>query len=261
MNKLIVANWKMYPTLSDSLVLAGAYKKSLQELRGVDIVIAPPTVWLSSIIESWSGSSRHIHFAAQNVWPEDQGAYTGEASAYLVKDLVRYALVGHSERRQYAHEDNELVREKVQACLRWQIVPILCIGEAEPVLGPNDQLNDYQWGKLRGQLLSALEGVDHQHLSKVVVAYEPIWAIGTQKAASARYSESVIKRLRQAVESKFGQAVAGEMRFLYGGSVSPSNAESFLRSEEIAGLLVGSVSTKAKEFVAICEHAVTERNA
>jgi len=255
MFKIVVANWKMYPTLSDSVVLAASYKKALDSLAGVEVVIAPPIIWLPTIVESYHHRSHHIHFAAQNVWPEDQGAYTGEVSAYLVKDLVSYAIVGHSERRQYAAETNDLIGEKIHACLRWQIKPIVCIGETEPVLDKNDHLTEPQWGKLRTQLLAAFEGVAKERFSRITVAYEPIWAIGSQNPATAHYTEAVIKQLRRALADKHGESAAPEVRFLYGGSVGVSNASSYLRSPEIAGLLVGSVSLKAKEFIEICEQA------
>ena len=114
-NKLIVGNWKMYPTLSDSMVLASTLKKSLEEINGVEVVLAPPTAWLVSIAETWKHKPQHLSLAAQNIWPNDQGAYTGEVSAYLLKNIVQYAIVGHSERRQNALDDNQLVHQKIKA--------------------------------------------------------------------------------------------------------------------------------------------------
>ena len=130
MTKLIVGNWKMYPTLSDSLVLAAGFKKSLEDIRGVEIVLAPPTAWLVPVIESWKHQLPHVHFAAQNIWPNDQGAYTGEVSAYMLKNIVQYAIVGHSERRALGETD-EVVSKKLKAVLAEGLVPILCVGEKE----------------------------------------------------------------------------------------------------------------------------------
>src|SRR5438552_629434 len=116
MAKVIIGNWKMYPTLSDSLVLTATLKKGLEELKGVEVIIAPPQPWLVPVIEAWGHRLSHVHFASQNIWPDDQGAFTGETSAYLLKNLIRSALVGHSERRLNNHETNDLIHEKILSC-------------------------------------------------------------------------------------------------------------------------------------------------
>jgi triosephosphate isomerase len=259
MVKTIVGNWKMYPTLSDSVMLAHSLKTGLQEIKGVEVVLAPPTPWLVSVIEEWKHSLGHIHFAAQNIWPHDQGAYTGETSAYFLKSLVRYAIIGHSERREHIGETNELVHEKVQACLRWQIKPIMCIGEEKKVLSSKGIADEYQWERLVDQLIEGLRGVQEHRLDDVIIAYEPVWAIGTRNPATPEYAAEVIRRLREKLAEKYSSKAAGHVKFLYGGSVEAKNAQEFLRQNEIDGLLVGSASVKSKEFIGICRAAAQTR--
>lgn len=256
MRKLIVGNWKMYPTLSDALVLTTTLKSGLEEVAGVEVVLAPPAIWLPSIIEHWQHRLPHVSFALQNIYPEDQGAYTGEISAYFVKDMAKYAIIGHSERRSYLHEDNDLINRKVHSAMRWQLSPILCVGEAKKVIGQGGTvLEPYHWTKLTEQLSDGVAGLNKDRLGELVVAYEPVWAIGTSNPATADYAGEVISRLRQVLAEKYGAAAAKMVRFLYGGSVDPTNASEFLRHREIDGLLVGGVSVKARDFLTICRHA------
>ncbi len=256
MRKLIVGNWKMYPTLSDALVLATTLKSGLEEVAGVEVVLAPPAIWLPSILEHWKNRLPHVSFAVQNLYPEDQGAYTGEISAYFVKDMVKYAIIGHSERRSYLHEDNDLINRKVHSAFRWQVSPILCVGEAKKVIGQDGTVVEpYHWTKLIEQLRDGVAGLKKDRLDELVIAYEPIWAIGTSSPATAEYAGTVISRLREVIAEKYGAAAAKMVRILYGGSVDPTNASEFLRHREIDGLLVGGVSVKARDFLTICRHA------
>lgn len=260
MSKIIVGNWKMYPTLSDSLVLAGSLKSGLEEIGGVEVVIAPPAIWLPSIVEYWKHQLPHVSFGVQNVYPEDQGAYTGEVSAYFVKAMAKYAIVGHSERRSYLREDNDLINRKVHSALRWRLSPILCVGEGKKVLGSDGSISDqYQWAKLVEQLREGVAGVKKDRIDEVVVAYEPVWAIGTSNPATAEYAGQVISKLREVLADKYGISLVKTVRFLYGGSVEPNNAGEFLRNSEIDGLLVGGASVKARDFLAICRHASAVR--
>lgn len=257
-NKLVVGNWKMYPTLSDSLVLATTLKGSLEEIKGVEVVLAPPTAWLVPIIEAWRHPLPHVHFAAQNVWANDQGAYTGEVSAYLLKNIVRYAIVGHSERRRFAGEDNDLINQKVQACLQWGIRPILCVGETKKMIDSQGNFDGYQLGKVTEQLLEGLAGVKKDNFSRVTVAYEPVWAISSVAnaiSATPEYTLQVITKLKEKLTAQFDVAAAETIRFIYGGSVSPGNAADFFRYTEIGGALVGGESVKARDFLKICRQA------
>ncbi|MEK7202465.1 MAG: triose-phosphate isomerase [Patescibacteria group bacterium] len=255
MNKLIVGNWKMYPTLSDSLVLAASLKRSLEDINGVEVVLAPPTAWLVPIAESWRHKPQHISLAAQNVWPNDQGAYTGEVSAYMLRNIVQYAIVGHSERREYAGEDNDLIHQKMQACLQWGIKPILCVGENKRMIDSEGVFDAYQLGKVVEQLLEGMNAVKKDNFDKVTVAYEPIFAIGTGEAATPEYTLRVITKLKEKLTDKFGEGPAGMVRFIYGGSVTTTNAAEYLRYPDIAGLLAGGISVKAQDFIKVCQIA------
>lgn len=254
----IVGNWKLYPTLSDSLVLAASLRRRLETLKGVEVVLAPPNAWLVPVVEAWRHPIEHVSFAAQNIWPEDQGAFTGELSAYMVKDLARYALVGHSERRIYAHEDDDLIREKIQACLRWQIKPILCVGETKRAIDSSGKTDSYQWQKITAQLMEALHGVKPDDLTRVLIAYEPLWAIssvGSRNPAKPDYVGEIINRLRERLTEKYGRDLAREVPILYGGSVAGDDAADYLREDNVDGLLVGGESVKSAEFLKICEIA------
>ena len=256
MKKLIVGNWKMYPTLSDSLVLAASLKSGLEELSGVDVVLAPPTAWLPMIAEHWKHKLPNVSLGIQNIYPEDQGAYTGEVSAYLVKDVAKYAIIGHSERRRYLREDNELINRKVHSALRWRMTPILCVGEAKKVLDDKGSIvEQYHWTKLVEQLREGISGVKKDRLEEVVIAYEPIWAIGTSNPATAEYTLQVIEKLRDVIGEKYGASMKDTIKFLYGGSVDTANASEYLRHSQINGLLVGGASVKARSFLTICRHA------
>ncbi|MEK7171121.1 MAG: triose-phosphate isomerase [Patescibacteria group bacterium] len=257
-SKLVVGNWKMYPTLSDALVLASSYKRSLEEIKGVEVVLAPPTAWLVPIAESWRHKPQHISLAAQNVWPNDQGAYTGEVSAYLLKNIVQYSIVGHSERRAYAGEDNDLVHQKMQACLQWGIKPILCVGESKKMIDAQGNIDDYQLGKVTEQLLEGMAAVKKDNFSKVTVAYEPVWAISANESATVatpEYTLQVIAKLKERLIEKFGAGPSQLVRFIYGGSITSSTATDFFRHPEIEGALVGGASVKAQDFLKICQIA------
>lgn len=252
---LIVANWKMYPTLSDSLVLASSIKGHLDELSAVEVVLAPPMSWLITLKQEWRHWPRHLHLAAQNIWSEDQGAFTGEVSAYFLKDVVDYAIVGHSERRRYNSETNDLIREKVHACLRWRIKPILCVGETKRLFDSDNRLDSYRWSVVEKQLSEGLYGVKGEDIERVTIAYEPVWSIGGGRAAPKTYVELTVARIREYLKGKYGRAIADQVTILYGGSVEADNAADYLSLTDIGGLLVGSLSLKAKEFLRICRLA------
>lgn len=250
-----MGNWKMYPTLSDAIILASGIKKHLEELQGVQVVIAPPTPWLVPVKETLHRSGKHLHLSSQNAWSEDQGAFTGETSAYLLKDIVKFAIIGHSERRSINKEDNVLISKKIKACLRWQIRPIVCVGELKKAQNSDGTLDQYEWSRLSNQVMDALEGVNKDLLEQIIIAYEPVWAIGTSNAATGEYAYKIIERLRERIAKKYTGMVASSINFLYGGSVNAQNSSEFLRYPQINGLLVGNASVNIKEFIEICRQA------
>lgn len=254
MHKVIIGNWKMYPTYSDAMVLTSTLKTKLEKHHKVEIVIAPPTAWLIPVVDSWKSEHKHISFAAQSIWPEDQGAYTGDVSAYMLKDIVKYALIGHSEQRKNHHETNELVNRKVISALKWRIKPVVCIGETKRVFNEHNVRDASEWKKLFQQLEMALTNVDRHHFDDIIIAYEPVWAIGTQNPATPAYVSKVINELTTELKEIFKTGVK-DLKFLYGGSVGPENVAAFLKEDNIDGLLVGGYSVKANDFETICRLA------
>jgi len=163
--------------------------------------------------------------------------------------------VGHSERRQYGGEDNDLTHQKVQACLKWGIKPILCVGETKKIIDENGKIDQHQFDKLTDQLIEGISPANTDDLNKVIVAYEPVWAIGTKNPASPDYAAKIIEMLTNKLAEKYNEKAAAQVRFLYGGSVSKTNATDFLHQENIDGILAGGVSIKANDFIEICKIA------
>ena len=239
---LIAGNWKMNTTVADAVALVQAMRTDLERITGVEQVVCPPFVSLDAVHRELEASP--IQVGAQDVFWEEKGAYTGEISPAMLTPLCRYVIIGHSERRQYFGETDETVNRKLQACLRHRLLPIVCVGEtlAEREAGQTDAIVERQ---VRGGLagLTACPGL--------VIAYEPIWAIGTGRASTGADAEVVIRRIRAVVSDLLGESVAQITRILYGGSVSSANVAEFLRYTEIDGGLVGGASLRADEFVAI----------
>lgn len=243
---MIAGNWKMNTTVDEAVELAARMKESLDEIKGVEKVLCPPFVSLAPVKEVIGGST--IKLGAQNLYFEEKGAYTGEISPLMLASLCEYVIIGHSERRQYFGESGDIVNRKVKATIKAGLKPILCIGEnleeresgqTEPVLG--------------GQLKSSLQGMDN--LEGVVLAYEPIWAIGTGKAATAGQANETIGFIRNILSGIGMGEVAGNTRILYGGSVKAENADEIIGQPEIDGALVGGASLKADQFHSIVKQS------
>ena len=256
---LIIANWKMNTILADATVLATQVKNAAEDLDSVEIVLCPPFVWLVPLAEILEHSPRNLKLGAQNMWFVDKGAMTGEISPVMLKDLIDYVIIGHSERRAHFYEGDELINDKIHAAIRHDIIPIVCVGELK-------KMQEEKRGRGRPsqvdvksdiihQLEHALRGVNHDNAEKLIVAYEPVWAIGTGNPATGAYAASVIGRLRQVFAKKYGQSVAERVRILYGGSVDSTNITEFIYQPEIDGALCGGASLKVKEFIEICREA------
>ena len=215
---------------------------SLDQLDGVEKVVCPPFISLTAVGELIRGSS--VKLGAQNMYFEEKGAYTGEVSPLMLADICEFVIIGHSERRQYFNETNEIVNRKIQAALKINLKPILCIGE---------KLEEYDTGRTEevviGQLNASLSGIaSHQGL---IIAYEPVWAIGTGRAATGEQANKVIGLIRHNVSELYSDSFAQDLRILYGGSVTPDNTTEFMQQPEIDGALVGGASLKAEQFVSI----------
>lgn len=239
---IVAGNWKMNNSIAESLALVDAMLPRLQSLTSVERVVCPPFTSLPAI----SGRLREtdILVGAQNLHPEPKGAFTGEISPLMLEDLVTYAIVGHSERRQFFGEDDAFVNRKVKAALAAGLVPIVCVGET---LAQNEGNETEQ--VVTRQVKAALEGVERG--STMVIAYEPIWAIGTGRAATPEGAGATIGLIRRTVAEIAGQSVADGMQIQYGGSVTPDNFGAFIAQPDIDGALVGGASLRADQFVEI----------
>jgi triosephosphate isomerase len=242
---LVAGNWKLHKTLAESVELAQAVVGDVGSAGSTEVVIAPVFTALAKVADVLAGTS--IGLAAQNVCWETQGAFTGEVGPLQLVDLgCRYAIVGHSERRQFFGDTDEIVQRKTQAVLRHGLRPIVCVGEtlAERDAGQAEAV-------VVRQLRAALRGLEAEEAGEVVVAYEPIWAIGTGRNAQPSDAQEMHARVRATLAELFGQPLADGTRVLYGGSVKPDNAKALLAQPDLDGALVGGASLAADSFCAI----------
>ena len=239
---VIAGNWKMHTILSEATELVTVMRDALDEINNVEKIVCPPYISLAAVGEIIKGSS--IKLGAQNLYYEEKGAYTGEISPLMIADLCDYVIIGHSERRQYFGDTGEVINKKLIAAMKFGLKPILCIGE---------KLEENECGKtelvVTEQLKSALSGIDF--LNGLLIAYEPIWAIGTGKAANGEQANETISLIRRSVSELYSDDIAMNIRILYGGSVTAANTIEFMRQPEIDGALVGGASLKATEFINI----------
>jgi triosephosphate isomerase len=245
---LIAGNWKMNTTVRSAVDLATRVKAGLQAAGRVETLVCPPFVSLAAVAATLEGTV--VRVGAQNVHHEEDGAYTGEVSASMLKELCDYVILGHSERRQLFGETDATVNLKTKAALEAGLKPIVCVGE---------DLDDREAGReaetVQRQLTGSLEGIAHS--ADLVVAYEPVWAIGTGRAATPTQAQEIIAHLRRVLGSLYGAAPAGEVRLLYGGSVNPANIGEFMAEPDVNGALVGGASLDAEAFVQIAQTTAT----
>jgi triosephosphate isomerase len=236
----------MYTTPEEARDLARALRDGVAGVEGVDVLVCPPFTSLAAVAEELAGTP--IALGAQNMYYEEQGAFTGEVSPLMLVALgVSYVLVGHSERRQYFGERAETLNRKVKAALAHDLKPILCVGEKL-----EEREAGASWKEVvRGQVRAGLEGLGAEDLGPVAIAYEPIWAIGTGKTATPQAAQDAHAMIREALAETFGAATAEEARILYGGSVKPDNVRELMAEADIDGALVGGASLKAETFVPI----------
>jgi triosephosphate isomerase (TIM) len=242
---LVAGNWKMNKTVAEARDLVSTMSMPLGEIAGVEKVLCPPFMALMAVSYMLENSS--IGVGAQNMHWEAKGAFTGEVAANMIKEFCKYVIIGHSERRTYFGETDETVNKKVVAALKSELTPIVCVGET---------LSQYEAGQtaevVQRQIKGGLTGIASSDAPKVVVAYEPVWAIGTGKASSGENANYVHQKvIRPALSELFGQDGGEAIRILYGGSVTAANAAEFFAFPDIDGALVGGASLKPDEFVAI----------
>lgn len=245
---IIAGNWKMFKTAGEAVSFVNEVKGKA-EIAGVESVICAPFTALPALAEAVKGTSLKI--GAQNMHWEESGAYTGEISGPMLQDLgVHYVIIGHSERRAFFAETDETVNKKVHAAFKYGITPIICVGE---------KLEEREAGQTkevcRVQTEAALQGLSAEQAAQAVIAYEPIWAIGTGKSSTAEDANEVISYIRERVAAVFGQETADKIRIQYGGSVKPNNIREFMQQPDIDGALVGGASLEAASYIQLVEGA------
>jgi len=240
----VAGNWKMNTTATEAERLVLEMLDKLDRIKGVEKVLCPPFVSLVAINMMLHSSS--IKLGGQNMYFETKGAYTGEISPVMLSELCEFVILGHSERRGYFGETDEIVNKKVKTALANELKPILCVGErlAENETGKTEEV-------INRQVTAALNGIEP--VRDLVIAYEPVWAIGTGKAASSEQAAATIQSTRDVVAKLWNKSIAQDLRILYGGSVTSANIAEFISHPEIDGALVGGASLKAEEFVSIVE--------
>ena len=246
---LVIANWKMQGLQAEARALAGAVREGLKRKLPATVVLCPPFTALGAVGETLAGSA--LLLGAQNCHPEPSGAHTGEVAIPMLADVgCRYVLVGHSERRKEMGESDQLINRKLLAVLTHGLVPVLCVGETV-----EERRQGLTFTTVEGQLRAGLAGVAADAVGKVVLAYEPVWAIGTGATATPAQAAEVHGYLRGIVSELSSKETAQAVSILYGGSVKGDNAESLLAEQEIDGALVGGASLKAPEFISIVKNA------
>lgn len=246
MRRVIIAgNWKMYKTIVEAIELVNGLKRELLDIDNIDIVVVPPYTALSEVSDMIVNSN--IDLGAQDVYWENEGAFTGEVSPVMLKDAgVKYVVIGHSERRTYFHETNETVNKKVKASLKAGLLPIMCVGER---LEEREQ--NLTFKVVKDHVENGLKGLSAEEALNVVIAYEPVWAIGTGKTATPAQAEEVHAYIRKVLRDMYDEETAEEIRIQYGGSVKPENIKDLINQKNIDGALVGGASLKVEQFVPI----------
>jgi triosephosphate isomerase len=239
---MIAGNWKMNTTVSEAVKLVADMRPQIDSITNVEKVVCPPFISLTAVKDTLKGST--IKLGAQNMHFEEKGAFTGEVSPLMLAGLCEYVILGHSERRQYFGETNEIINKKVRAALKVNLKPILCVGES---------LAQYEAGKTEAIVTDHVTGSlkDIPASASLVIAYEPVWAIGTGKAATSDQANKIIGIVRKVVTKLYGDSFAQSLRILYGGSVTADNIKELMSQPEIDGGLVGGASLKVDSFVSL----------
>ncbi|PIQ87299.1 MAG: triose-phosphate isomerase [Candidatus Omnitrophica bacterium CG11_big_fil_rev_8_21_14_0_20_45_26] len=242
---LIVGNWKMYKSISEATTLINAIKAGVRAATEVNIAVCVPFTALQAANEALQGSK--IDLGAQNMHYESEGAFTGEISPLMLKEVgCRYVILGHSERRQHFKESDELINKKVLAALKYSFIPIVCIGET---LEQREARQAFE--VVKKQFEGSLAHLEAKDLERIVIAYEPVWAIGTGKTATPEQAEQMHSYIRRLLIEKYGDDTASKVRILYGGSVKPDNITQLMEKPNLDGALVGGASLKAESFIQI----------
>lgn len=248
---IIAGNWKMNKNIGESIDLANSIKRSLYDIEEVEIVVCPPFTSLSDVNEITMETN--IKLGAQDCFWEKEGAFTGEISAGMLKNVgCEYCIIGHSERRQFFGETNETVNKKLKSLLKENLKPIVCVGE---------KLEERKSGRtfdvIKDHVVNSLAGISKEEMLKTVIAYEPVWAIGTGVNATKEQAEEAHKYIRTLLGQIHGDEIAKSVRIQYGGSVKPENIKELISQEDVDGALVGGASLKADSFVQLVKNCLS----
>jgi triosephosphate isomerase len=247
---IIAGNWKMYKTIDESIELVNLLKRSLADINEVEIVVCPPFTSLSDVREAIMDTN--IRLGAQDCYWEKEGAFTGEVSCAMLKSAgCSYVIIGHSERRQYFNETNATVNKKVKAALKEGLKPIVCVGERI-----EERKAQKTFEVVKDHVTNSLAGLTRDEMLKVVIAYEPVWAIGTGLTATKEQAEEVHKYIRDLLKKMYDEELANSITIQYGGSVKPENIKELISQEDVDGALVGGASLKADSFSQIVKNCL-----
>ena len=243
---LIVANWKMHKSIQEAVTTVASIKAGVHKATAeCEIVICPPFPALAAVNQALKESP--LELGAQDMHPESEGAFTGEVSALMLKDVgCRFVILGHSERRIHFHETDQFVNQKVKAALKYSLVPIVCIGET---LQEREARKAFE--VVKAEFDSSLKDLKAEEIERTVIAYEPIWAIGTGRTATPEQAEQMHSYIRRLLHEKYGETAASRVAILYGGSVRPENMTALMQKPNVDGALVGGASLKAESFIQI----------
>lgn len=246
----IAGNWKLYKNSAEAVELVNELQEKYADFEEAQMVVIPPFTALCDVHITLQGSS--IQIGGQDVFWEEEGAFTGEISASMLKDVgCRYVIIGHSERRQYFGETNTTVNKKIKAAISHDLTPIMCIGESLEEREKGETIN-----KVRIQISEGFEDLDADSIRKIIIAYEPIWAIGTGLTATPDRAQEVHRFIRKELSEKYGNETGSCAIILYGGSVKPANTFSLMKEKDINGALVGGASLNAESFIEIAKEAI-----
>lgn len=249
--KIVGSSWKMHiNSIKDGVELANQIKEHVGNVEEAEIFILPTFPMIKFIADIFKGSN--IGWGAQNMCFEEKGAYTGEVPAQVLRELeCSYVEIGHAERRALFNETDEIINKKVKLCYKYNLVPIVCIGETQ-----QDLDNKFQNIRLKTQVLWALNGLKKEEIKKLIFAYEPVWAIGQAQAADPEYVQSIHEFIRNVIKEQYGSEVSEAVRIIYGGSVSPESAKVLIKYKDIDGLFIGRFGLKAENFKSMVETAL-----
>ncbi|HQP91872.1 MAG TPA: triose-phosphate isomerase [Candidatus Omnitrophota bacterium] len=247
--RVIAGNWKMNKNTSEAIELANGLKREVYKVEDVDIIVCPPFTALEEVSEIIYETN--IKLGAQNMHWEDSGAFTGEVSPLMIKDLsATFVILGHSERRQFFFETNEIVNKKTKSALKHGLTPIVCVGETL-----QEREAQRTFAVIEDHVYNSLKDLTNEELEKTIIAYEPVWAIGTGKTATPEQAQEVHQFIRDLLKKKYSQETAEKVIILYGGSVKPANTKELVNQKDIDGALVGGASLEVKSFSEIIKNA------